>query len=279
MKKILKSFMCVSIFLFALIIIQPLKASALGNVQVDYRVHVSEIGWMDTVSNGTIAGTTGKSLGIEAISISSPNTDFTIQYRVHVSELGYLPMNNEGEIAGTTGRRLPIEAIAIFLKDANGNDVKDYNIKYRVHVQDDGWHPWVQNGANTGTTGQAKRIEAIQIYIEKTTKGQEIVNYAKTFLGTPYLWGGTTPAGFDCSGFTQYVYKHFGIDITRTTYTQINVGAAVSQSSLQLGDLVFTSSGHVGIYVGNNQIIHSPKTGDVIKISTIWSFYAARRIL
>lgn len=119
----------------------------------------------------------------------------------------------------------------------------------------------------------------ISVKAEAATTGQDIVNYSKTFLGTPYVWGGTTPSGFDCSGFTQYVYKRFGIDITRTTYTQINVGTPVSRSELQLGDLVFTSAGHVGLYVGNNQIIHSPKTGDVVKISTIWSFYAARRIL
>lgn len=109
--------------------------------------------------------------------------------------------------------------------------------------------------------------------------GNDIVEYAKTFLGVPYVWGGSSPSGFDCSGLTQYVYAHFGISISRTTSTQINNGIAVSQANLQLGDLVFTSSGHVGIYVGNNQIIHAPDTGDVVKISTIWSFYAARRII
>lgn len=109
--------------------------------------------------------------------------------------------------------------------------------------------------------------------------GNNIVNYAYNFIDVPYVYGGTTPSGFDCSGFTQYVYKHFGINITRTTYSQVNVGRAVSRSQLQPGDLVFTSSGHVGIYVGNDRMIHAPQTGDKVKVSNIWSFYAARRII
>ena len=115
---------------------------------------------------------------------------------------------------------------------------------------------------------------------KRENKGEQVVNYAKKFLGTKYVYGGTTPSGFDCSGFTQYVYKHaLGIDISRTTYTQINHGKAVSRSDLKVGDLVFPHAGHVGIYIGNGKIIHAPHTGDVVKISNIWSFYAARRII
>ena len=99
-------------------------------------------------------------------------------------------------------------------------------------------------------------------------KGQQIVEYAKQFLGTPYVWGGTTPSGFDCSGFTQYVYNHFGISIPRVSEDQINCGTRVSDPSV--GDLFFPHTGHVGIYIGGGQVIHSPKTGDVIKISNAW---------
>ena len=109
--------------------------------------------------------------------------------------------------------------------------------------------------------------------------GNNIVNYAYNFLGVKYVYGGTTTSGFDCSGFTQYVYNHFGINITRTTFSQINVGRSVSRAELQPGDLVFTSAGHVGIYVGNGRMIHAPQTGDNVKVSNIWSFYAARRIV
>ncbi|MBU3191400.1 C40 family peptidase [Clostridium bowmanii] len=111
-----------------------------------------------------------------------------------------------------------------------------------------------------------------------------VIAYASKFLGTPYLWGGTTPSGFDCSGFTQYVYSHFGISIGRTTFDQINDGAPVARNNLQTGDLVlFGSVGnphHVGIYIGDNTYIHAPSTGDVIKVSdmTRSDFIIGRRV-
>ncbi|MBQ5695503.1 MAG: C40 family peptidase, partial [Clostridium sp.] len=67
--------------------------------------------------------------------------------------------------------------------------------------------------------------------------------------------------------------------LSRTTYTQINEGVPVSRENLQPGDLIFTHAGHVGIYVGNNQFIHAPRTGDVVKVSSVYKFYAARRIV
>ena len=112
-----------------------------------------------------------------------------------------------------------------------------------------------------------------------------VVAYASNFLGTPYKWGGTTPAGFDCSGFTQYVYKHFGINLGRTTKNQIYNGVGVSREELQPGDLVFYGKGgvpsHMGIYVGNGMYIHSPRTGDVIKISSYdrADYITSRRVM
>ena len=109
---------------------------------------------------------------------------------------------------------------------------------------------------------------------------QTVLNMAYNQLGKPYVYGATGTSTFDCSGFTQYVYKHAaGVDISRTTYSQINVGTPVSQSQLQPGDLVFTHAGHVGIYVGNGNMIHAPQTGAVVKVSSVYKFYAARRIL
>ena len=111
-----------------------------------------------------------------------------------------------------------------------------------------------------------------------------VVAYASNFLGTPYLWGGTTPSGFDCSGFTQYVYRHFGVSVGRTTYDQINDGVGVSREQLQPGDLVFFGKGgdptHMGMYVGNGAMIHAPRTGDVVKISPVdrSDYITARRV-
>ena len=128
---------------------------------------------------------------------------------------------------------------------------------------------------STGSTGGSTSSGG------SSASSNSIVNYAYQFLGTPYVWGGTTPGGFDCSGFTSYVYRHAaGIEITRTTYSQMGQGVAVSYGDLQVGDLVFTyGGGHVGIYVGGGSYIHASQPGDVVKVSPVQSFYAARRIL
>ncbi|MBD7912418.1 NlpC/P60 family protein [Clostridium cibarium] len=122
--------------------------------------------------------------------------------------------------------------------------------------------------------------------VGSSASGQNIIAYASNFIGIPYLWGGTNPStGFDCSGFTQYVFAHFGIKLGRTTYNQINDGYAVSKGELQAGDLVFFGKNndptHMGIYIGNNTYIHSPQTGDVLKISpmTRKDYITARRVL
>jgi len=106
-----------------------------------------------------------------------------------------------------------------------------------------------------------------------------LVKYAKKFLGVPYVFGGTTPKGFDCSGLVQHVYGHFGINITRTTKTQINDGREVGRNELKLGDLVFPSKDHVTLYISNGKVLHAPQPGDRVKISQIWAFWRARRIL
>ncbi|EKO1913307.1 SH3 domain-containing protein [Clostridium botulinum] len=138
---------------------------------------------------------------------------------------------------------------------------------------------------------EAQRKEAEVEASESQSKGQsnvsekaptthgDVISYARQYLGTPYVWGGTSPNGFDCSGFVQYVYRNAaGISLPRDTYGQIGAGSRVSQDQLQPGDLVFPDAGHVGIYIGGGQMIHSPKSGDVVKISSVWSFYAGVRI-
>ncbi len=107
---------------------------------------------------------------------------------------------------------------------------------------------------------------------------ESVIDTAESFLGTPYVWGGTTPKGFDCSGFVQYVFNKNGYSITRTTYTQWdNDGIRIEREDLVPGDLVYFGYGdspsHVGLYVGDGMMIHSPRTGDVVKYSTIESGY------
>ncbi len=112
-----------------------------------------------------------------------------------------------------------------------------------------------------------------------------VVGVAMQYLGTPYVWGGSSPAGFDCSGFVQYVFAQVGVALPHHAASQFSYGVDVPRDQLQPGDLVFFDGlGHVGIYVGDNQFIHSPHTGDVVKISPIDGWYdsgwvGARRLL
>ena len=113
--------------------------------------------------------------------------------------------------------------------------------------------------------------------------GNRIVTIALNYKGSPYKYGGTTPAGFDCSGYTSYVYKKAGIDIPRTTGSQYRSGRSVAESGLRKGDLVFfmrwpvigmiLPPTHVGIYVGSNQFIHAPSSGGKIRIDSLNNGY------
>lgn len=112
-----------------------------------------------------------------------------------------------------------------------------------------------------------------------TVTGDQIVAKAKQYLGVPYLWGGTTPSGFDCSGFVYYVMNNLGIKVSRTLNTMYKQGTAVSKSDLKPGDVVFFQNtykagiSHVGIYVGNGQFIHAPHSGKVVSYADLNSTY------
>ena len=119
-----------------------------------------------------------------------------------------------------------------------------------------------------------------------SSKGADVLAYAMQFVGYPYVYGGSSTSGFDCSGFTQYVYKHFGVTLNRTAAAQSSNGTAVSRSNLQPGDLVMFGSpiNHVGIYVGGGRIVHAANPSRGVTTDTINSGYyntnyvCARRI-
>lgn len=111
--------------------------------------------------------------------------------------------------------------------------------------------------------------------------GADIAAWAKRWVGTPYVWGGNSlSSGIDCSGLVQQVYKHFGVNVSRTTYTQIGEGKGVGMDELQAGDMVFFDTNpsqkgpdHVGIYLGGGKMIHAPRPGKSVEIVDMTSGY------
>ena len=149
---------------------------------------------------------------------------------------------------------------------------------------------WYQIGSGYVCADYVKEVDAAEA--RNAGKGQEIADYALQFLGSRYVYGGSSPSGFDCSGFTSYVYKQFGYSINRTASDQLKNGVAVSRGELQPGDLVMFKKGstskaatHVGLYIGSGQFIHaSTATVGVIISSLSESYYStgfvgARRIV
>ena len=131
---------------------------------------------------------------------------------------------------------------------------------------------------------EEKTEETTSSTTSNSNKGTSVVEYAKSYLGCKYVSGGSSPTtGFDCSGFTSYVYKNFGVSLSRSSKGQINDGVAVSRSDLQPGDIVVfnnsgnTSIGHVGIYIGGDNFIHAANPSQGVTITSLSSSYYSKR--
>ncbi|WP_225427030.1 C40 family peptidase [Companilactobacillus kedongensis] len=176
----------------------------------------------------------------------------------------------------TTGR-----AIAANTPWAVGQEAMDDqgNIWYFI-----GTDAWVQasdvttNTASTDTNTDAATDDSSTQAATTESSAESVISTAKQYIGTPYVWGGKTPSGFDCSGFTSYVYQQaLGKSIGSYTVAQEGAGTQESVSQASAGDLLFWGSKgstyHVGIYLGNNQYIAAPKPGDSVKIATVSSYF------
>lgn len=140
--------------------------------------------------------------------------------------------------------------------------------KVQVVGSSGGWDKIVYNGY----VGWASSDYLVEI--SQNVSRTDVVNYAKTLLGIPYTYGGDTPAeGFDCSGFTKYVFAQFGITLPRVSRDQANVGNAINIVNMQPGDLMYFGNNgtvsHIGIYIGNNEMIHAPSPGKFVEIRDI----------
>ena len=136
----------------------------------------------------------------------------------------------------------------------------------------------VQPSRSSNTTGKKNTSSSINRGVNKSSS--QVANYAYNFLGRPYVYGANGPNAFDCSGFTSYVYRHFGVSLTRTASSQFSAGSAVSRNNLAPGDLVFFNTvgylGHVGLYIGGGDFIHAASSGRV-KISSLSEGYYRTR--
>ena len=187
------------------------------------------------------------------------------------------------------------------------------NDKVQITGQVDGWYQIKINGktgyvsakyisdtkvaettSRSGSTIKEEKVTPMEVEekTEETTssttsnsnKGTSVVEYAKNYLGCKYVSGGSSPStGFDCSGFTSYVYKNFGVSLSRSSKGQINDGVAVSRSDLQPGDIVVfnnsgnTAIGHVGIYIGGDNFIHAANPSQGVTITSLSSSYYGKR--
>jgi cell wall-associated NlpC family hydrolase len=112
----------------------------------------------------------------------------------------------------------------------------------------------------------AGRVPLLQTV--QDSRGRRVVTIALRYLGTPYRWAGASPAGFDCSGFVMYVYSKVGVSLPHNSTQLWGRGSRITRNALQPGDVVFFNGlSHVGIFIGNGRFVHSPHSGDVVKIS------------
>ena len=127
------------------------------------------------------------------------------------------------------------------------------------------------NGNSGGSTPPP--VGAFAGNLSKNPGINRLIKYGEKFIGTPYQWGGESPSGFDCSGFVQYVYSHFGVNLPRVSKDQAAYGRPVSAANAKAGDLVYYGEGpgvhHIGIYLGGGKFLEAPHTGDYVKIAPI----------
>jgi peptidoglycan DL-endopeptidase CwlO len=133
--------------------------------------------------------------------------------------------------------------------------------------------PLIPELASAGTSSSPAATPVVQA---PPAKYGGVVGIAMQYLGIPYVYGGASPSGFDCSGFIMYVYAKVGVSLPHNAAAQYGYGTPVDRSQLQPGDLVFFNGlGHAGIYIGGGSFIHAPHTGDVVKISSLSGWYSS----
>lgn len=231
--------------------------SKISSINVEGKVDVKKEGTYPlTISAIDSSGnTTSKELNVKVEDLSGPTITLS-----------------KSSVSFETGKKFDAKS---YLKSAIDN--KDGNITSKVKISGSVNNKKVGKYTITysvtdkagNTTKKTLKVEVLKPYDVASNLG--IVATAKTRLGCPYKWGATGPSKFDCSGFTQWVYKKNGISIPRTSGSQKSGGKYISISQVKPGDIVWRP-GHVGIYVGNGKVIHAPHTGAVVSYTSVSGF-------
>ena len=272
-----------------------------GHIQGDYVYFRSGPGTsysiFDCLDNGTALTITGTSGEWTAVTINGQAGYVYSSYVI--SESGELPSPVETPQPTPEPIPVPVDTYTPTEGYISGNTVR---FRSQPSTQSDilGEYNYGNPLTITGTSGEWKAVvidgQSGYVYSQYVTEGRvtdigddpnvsdlgrQVVEYALQFEGCPYVWGGMSPDGFDCSGFTSYVYAHFGITLNRVACDQANNGVEVDISALQPGDILcfYSSSdyiGHVGIYIGNNKFIHASTYTTGVIISELSGYYNTR---
>lgn len=217
------------------------------------------------------------SKGTTVTTISKTNGWYKITYN---GKTGYVS-STYLTVTESTGTKGTVTASVLNIRSGPGTS---YSVLFQlssgtsvtVVSKSNGWYKINYNG-NTGyasasyiSTSSSSGSSSSGSSSSSST-GEKIVSYAKSKLGCKYVWGATGPSTFDCSGLVQWCHKQVGITTPRVSKDQAASGKAVSKSNLKPGDCVFFGSPvhHTGIYIGDNNFIHAPQTGDVVKITSL----------
>lgn len=260
------------------------KTNIISNVSVDF-VQDVKIVKLDHVSEANVLQSH------EALAAVNPSTTISRSNTTRTLQTGPLKKTGLFDVK-TTYQEFSKKEVAPGLKKVPNSDLYVGETKLLSEGKPGVREIYTQVTLVNGATVEKKTLaqEVTQKPVDKvvyygtkirpvTTKGKivysgdasGVAGIALKYLGTPYVYGGTSPSGFDCSGFTQYVYRQAGINLPRTSGSQSRAGQYVSLSNIKSGDLLY-GPGHVGIYLGNGQYIHAPVPGQSVRIQPISTF-------